>query len=160
MPQPQSAALAFLAAQRFPYRLYRHTGPVESLEQAARERGQQPNQVVRSLLFRLAAEQYCLVLVAGPQQVDWKLLRQALQAHRMAMATPEEVFQVTGYQVGAVSPFGLRQTVPILVDHHIQELHEISLGSGLPGVAIVMQVQDALAALGNFRWIALPASAT
>ena len=37
-----------------PYRFFRHTGVVRSLEQAAMERGQQPQQVVRSLLFRLA----------------------------------------------------------------------------------------------------------
>jgi hypothetical protein len=36
-----------------PYRVFRHPGVVHSLEQAALERGQQPEQVVRSIL-RLA----------------------------------------------------------------------------------------------------------
>ncbi|NOZ72771.1 MAG: hypothetical protein GXP38_12820, partial [Chloroflexi bacterium] len=35
-----------------PYRLFDHGGPVRSLEQAAQERGQQLQQVVRTILFR------------------------------------------------------------------------------------------------------------
>ena len=45
-----------------PYRLFRHPGPVRSLAQAARERGQQPEQIIRSLLFRFSADEFVLVL--------------------------------------------------------------------------------------------------
>ena len=41
-----------LDSENIPYRLFTHQGPIHSLEQAARERGQRPEQVVRSLLFR------------------------------------------------------------------------------------------------------------
>jgi prolyl-tRNA editing enzyme YbaK/EbsC (Cys-tRNA(Pro) deacylase) len=53
-----------------PYRLFRHAGPIESLEQAARERGQQPEQVVRSILFRLEKDKYLMLLAAGPAQIS------------------------------------------------------------------------------------------
>ena len=56
-----------LAARAIPLREFRHPGPVTSLEQAAEERGQRPSQVVRSILFRLAAEEYLsLIHISEP----------------------------------------------------------------------------------------------
>ncbi len=68
---PVAAALDQLGVA---YRLFTHPGPVNSLEQAAKERGQRPEQIVRSILFRLGQERFAMVLVAGPAQVDWKTL--------------------------------------------------------------------------------------
>jgi hypothetical protein len=48
-PTPVSQALAQM---NIPHREFCHPGPVSSLEQAAAERGQQPEQVIRSILFR------------------------------------------------------------------------------------------------------------
>ena len=62
-PPPVSIALT---AANIPHRVFRHSGPVNSLEQAAEERGQQPDQVVRSILFRLGKGHYAMVLMAGP----------------------------------------------------------------------------------------------
>ena len=67
-----------LSALGVPHRLFRHPGPVQSLEQAAAEREQRPEQVVRSLLFRLAEDKFVMVLIAGPAQVDWRALRHSL----------------------------------------------------------------------------------
>jgi Cys-tRNA(Pro) deacylase len=130
-----------------PYTFFEHSGPVESLEQAAAERGQRPEQVVRSILFRLGEGQFCLVLAAGPRQVSWPALRRHLGQRRLTMATPEEVLQVTGYKIGAVSPFGLLQRVQVLVDRSVLDEAGVSLGSGRRGLALVMQSADLLRAL-------------
>lgn len=53
------------------YRIHLHERPVQSLEQAAKERGLDPSLIVRSLLFRLEDGSYMLVLMAGPGQVSW-----------------------------------------------------------------------------------------
>ncbi len=92
-----------------PYRVFTHPGPVQSLEQAAAERGQQPEQIIRSLLFRLSEVDFVMALMAGAQQVDWKTLRRYVGEKRLTTASEEEVLRITGYQRGAVSPFGLPQ---------------------------------------------------
>src|SRR3954454_11673666 len=74
MPEQPPVAQA-LSALQIPYTVFTHPGPVNSLEQAASERGQQPEQVVRSLLFRLGEGDFAMVLMAGPAQVSWKVLR-------------------------------------------------------------------------------------
>ncbi len=145
-PTPVSRALTALG---IPHRQFRHPGPVRSLEQAARERGQAPEQVVRSLLFRLAADEFVMVLVAGPEQIDWKALRRHLGQSRLTTASREEVRQVTGYEIGAVAPFGLPAPLPLLADESVFVPEEVSIGSGVRGTTVILRSADLARALGD-----------
>lgn len=145
-----------LAAQGIPFRVFRHAVPPGSVEQAAAERGQVPDQVVRSLVFRLAAGAYAMVLMPGVRQVAWRVLRRHFARSRLTLAPPDEVLAATGYPLGAVAPFGLPCPMPILVDESVFAFDEISLGSGVRGVAIIMAAADLRRALtgceiGRFR---------
>ena len=138
-----------LDQKQISYELFTHDGPVRSLEQAAAERNQQPEQVVRSLLFRLAQDEFLMVLVAGPQQIDWKQLRRTLGQSRLTMAKPDELRRVTGYEMGAVAPFGLPSPVRVLIDQSVLNQTEISLGSGVRGTAVMLKTAALLKALGD-----------
>jgi Cys-tRNA(Pro) deacylase len=144
-----TAATDFLDTLGIPYRLFRHTGKVESLEQAAAERGEEPGQVVRSIVFRLGAGEFAMALMAGPRQLSWPALRRTLGQNRLTMASPEEVKAATGYVPGTVSPFGLPAPLRVLVDQSVLVYEEVSLGSGERGLAIVMASADILRALGG-----------
>jgi len=125
-----------------PYRVYEHLQPPGSLEQAASERGQSQDQVIRSILFRYQKDNFFLTLVAGPRQVSWRKLRAHLRVSRISIASEEEVLKITGYAVGSVSPLGLARLTPILADNAVFAEEEISLGSGVRGVAIIMKSAD------------------
>ena len=131
------------------YRFFRHPGVVKSLEQAAKERGQRPEQIIRSILFRLSRGGFVMVLVAGPKQVAWPALRKHLGTSRISMATETEVLQVTGYPLGAVSPFGTLQPLRVLMDKGILAEREISVGSGMRYTTVIMQREDFMRALGE-----------
>lgn len=141
---PVSAALTALG---IPHRLFVHTGDVRSLEQAAAERGQTSAQVIRSILFRLGADRFAMVLMAGPGQVAWKALRQIIGQSRVTMATEAEVLGVTGYRIGAVAPFGLPGPLPIYIDRGVLTEAEISIGSGTRGTAVILTSADLRRAL-------------
>ncbi len=132
----------YLDSKLITYRVFTHPGPVTSLEQAARERGQRPEQVVRSIVFRLSDSQFVMVLVAGAQQVSWPVLREYLGVTRMTMASPEEVQFHTGYAPGAVSPFGLPKPMRILVDRGVFLEGEISIGSGVRYTTVILVSDD------------------
>ena len=132
-----------------PYRLFTHPGPIHSLEQAAQERGHLPDQVVRSIVFRVGKDDFVMVLIAGDRQVAWPTLRKHLGQSRLTMATEAEVKAVTGYVRGAVAPFGLPRPMRILVDDSVFVHAEISLGSGVRGTAVIMQSADLRQALGE-----------
>jgi Cys-tRNA(Pro)/Cys-tRNA(Cys) deacylase len=89
-----------------------------------------------------------MVLIAGPGQISWKALRVYLNQSRLTTATEEEVIRLTGYQIGAVSPFGLPQPVRTLVDESVLAEEEISIGSGQRGLAVILQKKDFIQAMG------------
>jgi Cys-tRNA(Pro)/Cys-tRNA(Cys) deacylase len=146
-----SPVTATLEAKGIPFRIFHHPGPIHNLEQAAQERGQSPDQVVRSILFRLGEGKFAMVLVAGDHQISWPALRKHLGQSRLSLASKDEVLTATGYQLGAVSPFGLPQPIPILVDESVFAQEEISLGSGVRGTAVLLSTSDFLGALGIYE---------
>lgn len=149
---PASIALDTL---NIPHRVFRHPGILLSFEQAAEERNQRPGQIVRSILFQVKQGEFLMVLVAGREQVDWRKLRQLVGRSRVRMATEEEVLEVTGYRVGTVSPFGLKTPVKVLVDESVFREDEISLGSGIRNMAIIMKSADVHRALGEPEVVSL-----
>jgi len=136
---------------KLPYQLFEHSSPPGSLEEAARQRGQRPEQVIRSILFKYQKQDYFLVLMAGPGQISWRKLRQHLALSRISMASEQEVLKVTGYAVGAVSPLGLPIPLRNLVDTSVIKPGEISLGSGVRGLAIIIKPSDLMRALGKYE---------
>jgi Cys-tRNA(Pro) deacylase len=149
---PASIALERL---NIPHRVFQHEQPLLSFEQAAAERNQKPEQIVRSILFQIRSEEFLMVLVAGREQVDWKKLRQFVRRSRVRMATDEEVLEITGYRVGTVSPFGLKQPVRILIDESVLREEEVSVGSGARQMAIIMKSADLHKALGESEVVSL-----
>jgi Cys-tRNA(Pro) deacylase len=149
---PASIALEKL---NIPHRVFQHEGPVTSLEQAASDRNQRPEQVVRSILFQIRPEEFLMVLVAGPAQVDWKKLRQLAGRSRMRMATEAEVLEVTGYHIGTVSPFGLKNQVKVLIDASVLQEEEISTGSGVRNTAIILRSTDLRRVLAEAEIVSL-----
>jgi Cys-tRNA(Pro)/Cys-tRNA(Cys) deacylase len=155
MEDIHSTAIDFLTTSGAEFQIFQHPAPVHSIEQAARERGQQVGQVIRSILFRLPDEEFIMVLVAGPRQVNWQLLRKYIKSNRITLATPEEVFQITGYRIGTVSPFGLPSPIRLLIDRRLLDHDELSIGSGLPGVAIIIKTVAVLKLLEPYDWVNL-----
>lgn len=149
---PASLALEKL---NIPHRIFRHEGQVTSLEQAASDRQQRPEQVVRSILFQIRPEEFLMVLVAGPAQVDWKKLRQFVRRSRIRMATESEVLEVTGYRIGTVSPFGLKNPIRILIDASVLKESEISTGSGVRNAAVILKSSDLRRVLAEAEIVSL-----
>ena len=148
------ASLA-LEKSNIPHHVFQHTMPLDSFEQAAADRKQRPEQIVRSILFQIRPEEFLMVLMAGREQVDWKKLRRLIGRSRLRMATEEEVLQVTGYRVGTVSPFGLKNPIKVLIDESVLQEEKISTGSGVRQMAIIMNSADLQRALENAEIVSL-----
>jgi Cys-tRNA(Pro)/Cys-tRNA(Cys) deacylase len=143
---PAAQALDLLG---IPYQLFEHSQPPESFEEAANQRGQIPEQIVRSIVFRLAEGQFVMVLMAGPGQISWKRVRSTLGVSRISMASEAEVLAATGFVRGAVTPLGLPNPMRLLADESVFQPEDVSIGSGVRGVAIIMKSVDLRRALRN-----------
>lgn len=144
-----------LISKKIDYSIFVHAGPVNSLEQAAQERNQSTEQVIRALLFRLSETNFPLILVAGSRQIPWKLLRKYFNQRRLSMATPQEVFDQTGYMVGTVSPFGIPGNMSIYIENNIKGSLVYSMGSGESGTALMLTVEEIKKALPMAKWLTL-----
>jgi prolyl-tRNA editing enzyme YbaK/EbsC (Cys-tRNA(Pro) deacylase) len=161
---PASIALASLG---IPHRVFHHEKPVTSFEEAASARNQRPEQIVRSILFQVRPGEFVMVLMAGRDQVDWRKLRGIVKRSRVRMATEDEVLEVTGYRIGTVSPFGVKnqarpefdRRVRVLLDASVLREQEISIGSGVRNMAIIMKSADVHKALGDVEIVELGESA-
>ena len=92
-----------------------------------------------------------MVLIAGPAQISWPRLRAYLGQSRLTMASEAEVLEVTGYRVGAVSPFGLPEPIRILADENVFVPEELSIGSGVRGTAIILKSNDLRSTLNDIE---------
>ncbi|MBL8103425.1 MAG: YbaK/EbsC family protein [Anaerolineales bacterium] len=149
---PVSIALETLGVS---HKIFRHEIPVTSFEQAARDRGQRPAQVVRSILFRIAEDEFIMALVAGPDQISWKALRKHLGRSRVSMASEEEVLAVTGYRIGTVGPFGLPRPLKVLIEAGVMKEEEVSIGSGMRNTAVILKSDDLYQALKDAEIVEL-----
>jgi len=154
---PASLALDALGIE---HRVFLHEKPVSSFEEAAAHRNQRPGQIVRSILFQIRLDEYLMVLVAGPDQIDWKKLRQFVKRSRIRMATEAEVLEVTGYRIGTVSPFGLKNQARVLIDASVLNEEEVSVGSGVRNMAIIMKSVDLRKALAESEVVSLTGNGT
>lgn len=143
----EQRAAAALAALGLPHRVVRH-GPVRSLAEAAVARGVEERDVIKTLVVRRAAEDFLLVLVPGGRAISWPKLREHLGVSRLSMPDADTAYEVTGYVRGTITPFGSTRPWPVVADVSMRG-REVSIGGGAPGVAVAVDADAAVAALGG-----------
>ena len=106
--------------------------PVITSEEAAQTRGFQLKQGIKALLFT-DGNGWVVVDVPADKKVDQKKVAAALgwSKGKIRMATPEEVMEKTGCEIGAVPPFGHGQEIPLLVDVGVYNNEESAFNIGL-----------------------------
>jgi len=100
--------------------------PVKTVEQAVKATGSNPKQIIKSLLF-ISEKEPVLVIVDGESKVDLNKLAKIIGG-KVRLATPEEVKQITGFEVGAVPPVGVE--VKTIVDPKVLESKFVIGGGG------------------------------
>jgi Cys-tRNA(Pro)/Cys-tRNA(Cys) deacylase len=146
-PVTETPALAAIAASGLPYRIV-HFRPAPDLAEAARRRGIELNQVVKTMVVRRGEGDHLLVLVPGDRVIDWPKLRRHLGVTRLSLPDSEEALRVTGYARGVITPLGTRRPLPVVADGSILEHEEVSMASGAPGVAIHLSGADLVVVTG------------
>lgn len=133
-----------LDAQGIPYRWLHHAEPVFTVEAAARQRGVVLEEMVKSVLLRDRRGHHAMACVPGAQRVDLKAVQAALGAgwRRLHFASPEEILAVTGCVMGAVTPIGLPEAVPVIFDTAISRLARCNTSSGDPLAGLELAAAD------------------
>jgi Ala-tRNA(Pro) deacylase len=141
-------AIRSLDEQGIAYCLLMHGHRAMNVEEAAAERGVSISQVVKTLLVRGADGRHAIALVRGDQRLSLKKLARVMGVKKVEMAPGTDVPRITGYQVGAVAPVGLRRgDVPVFVDHTIREEPRVTISAGRHDAGLELAAEDLIRAV-------------
>ncbi|MDX9865862.1 MAG: YbaK/EbsC family protein [Anaerolineaceae bacterium] len=84
-----------------------------------------------------------LAVVNARQEVDLKLVAQALKAKKVSLPTQDEAEALTGLQAGGISPLALtNKPFLVLLDESSKAFEEIHISGGQRGLNIRLPVKD------------------
>jgi Cys-tRNA(Pro) deacylase len=144
MPElPDTPALRFLRdrqidfiAHRFPY--VDKGGTAHSSQVL----GVPEYEVIKTLIMQDDAGHPLVILMHGDQNVDTKVLARQLGRRSIKPCDPERAQQLTGYQVGGTSPFGLANPLSICVEETILSLSRLLINGGQRGFLVEISPDD------------------
>ena len=98
--------------------------PVKTVTQAVKATKASPRQIIKSLVL-ISEKGPILAIVDGESKVSLEKIKQRFGEVRLA--TPEEVKEITGFEVGGVPPVGIE--IKTIVDPRVLE-NEFVIGGG------------------------------
>jgi Cys-tRNA(Pro)/Cys-tRNA(Cys) deacylase len=113
-----------------------------SVEESAELQGIEVGQLLRTIVIRRGTGDYVFVLVPGGRQIDWSKLRAALGVKRLSLPDEAEAREATGYERGAITPFGSIRPWPVVADVAVESLEKVAIGGGARGVNLHLAPGD------------------
>jgi prolyl-tRNA editing enzyme YbaK/EbsC (Cys-tRNA(Pro) deacylase) len=83
----------------------------------------------------------CVVLATCRLDVN-KTARKKLGVQRISFAKPELTREITGMELGGVTPFGLPADLPVWIDARVMDCERIILGGGNRSSKIIIAPQE------------------
>jgi Cys-tRNA(Pro) deacylase len=124
------------------------TQPAGSPEESAELQGIALEALLRTIVVRRGADDYLFVLVPGGRRLDWPKLRAHLGVSRLSLPDADEAREVTGYERGAITPFGASHPWPVITDAAALDQELVAIGGGARGVNLHVRPADLVAHLG------------
>jgi Cys-tRNA(Pro)/Cys-tRNA(Cys) deacylase len=118
------------------------TKPARNAEESAELQGIEVGELVRTIVVRRGADDYVFVLVPGGREIDWPKLRTHLGVNRLSLPDQDEAKAATGYERGAITPFGAERPWPVIADASILGLDRVAIGGGARGVNLHLVPAD------------------
>lgn len=140
-------AIDALAGTEVDFRVVR-TVPARSPEESAELQGIPLAALLRTIVVRRGADDYVFVLVPGGRRFDWPKLRAHLGVSRLSLPDAQEAREVTGYERGAITPFGARHAWPVIADAAALEPDVVAIGGGARGVNLHLSPRELVERLG------------
>ena len=138
---PFTAIVQFLDENGVEHGVIEHE-PVHTSEEAATVGGTSMSQGAKSLLLK-TQDEFVVVVIQGSERLDIKKLMHHLGiSKRPRFATPEEVQEQMGCEIGACYPLAEIVGLRTLLDGKFLEQESISFNPGVHNKTIVMDVAD------------------
>lgn len=138
MQQEFEALKAFLDENETAYKIFEHAR-VYTSQEAAKIRGVPLSSGVKAMVVK-SKNGFCLTLIPGDRRIDFDKLKNKIG--KASLASAEDVFRVTGCEIGSVHPFGNLFGLQVFMDRHILDNEIVNFNAGLHEVSISMSPRE------------------
>jgi Cys-tRNA(Pro)/Cys-tRNA(Cys) deacylase len=138
-------ALAALAAAAIDHRLHRYEHDPRTTafgDEVVAALGLDPRRVLKTLVSRLDTGELVVGIVPVADQLDLKLIAQALGAKRATMAAVSDAERSSGYIAGGISPIGQRKPLRTVVDSAAFQFATVFVSAGRRGLQVELAPSD------------------
>jgi prolyl-tRNA editing enzyme YbaK/EbsC (Cys-tRNA(Pro) deacylase) len=134
---------AFMASEEIAGELVELPVLTRTVETAAQAVGVEPDRIVKSIMFLIEGEPV-LAITCGTAYVDRRAIgkRFGVGRKRVKLASRDEVLAETGFDIGAMPPFGHRKPLKTLVDQRILQFSFVYAGGGAENTLLKINPQD------------------
>jgi Cys-tRNA(Pro)/Cys-tRNA(Cys) deacylase len=146
MTDVEPPAIEAATAAGIAFRVVRTERPSSAGESASLQ-GIDIRQLFRTIVVRRGEDDHVFVLVPGGRQIDWQKLRGHLGARRLSLPDEAEAREATGYERGAITPFGSATAWPVVADTTILHVDLVAIGGGARGVNLHLAPADLVRAV-------------
>ena len=144
-------ALRLLDAKRVPYEALTYDAEIHSAVSVAEALGVPPEQVYKTLvvLREELSSRPLLVMIAGPEELDLRLLARSIGAKAARMAPHRDAERLTGLQVGGIGALALmNRPFEPCIERAALQFEWVLVNGGRRGLNLRVAVQDLIRLTG------------
>ena len=137
---------AALSGVRAEYKIHDHSEmspEITSPQDFATALGYPIQRITKALfLWSQDRQTYTVAVCSADCRLNFKSTAEAIGAKRTEFASAEDLHMMTGYPAGAVSPLGLADSIPVVIDRPLFDYPTILIGGGATGIEIELSPSD------------------
>lgn len=139
----KTQAMRVLDGQNMKYEILVYPSGMRDAEEIAAHLNIPPDRVFKTLVVVREGKKPILALIAANKQLSLKKLAKEVSEKKVKMASHKEAENLTGLQVGGISPLALlNKGFTIFIDQPVTEQGSICLSAGLRGSQLLVNVPD------------------
>ncbi len=135
-------AIQWLRKRKIDFSVVTYDHQIKGADFAAQATGYPLSRTVKTLVVELGGRSCGLALMPGDRQLSLKKLARSLGIKKAGMADLSDAERVTGYHVGGISPFGIRQRMAAVMDQSLMKHEQVLINGGQRGVMVRMAPGD------------------
>jgi Cys-tRNA(Pro) deacylase len=132
----------FLDQHGIPYVIKRHSQPVYTCEDAARERGVRLSQIVKTMVGRDPNGGLHIMLIPGDRTLKLRRVRHYADGARVELLPPDQIRHQLGVTVGAISPTQFVGRARFYIDRGLLSEPVVDISAGCPDAGVELRAQD------------------
>ena len=141
--EEKTNVMRILDKKKIPYRFYTYgTGEAMSGTEVAKELGQDPASVFKTLVTAAKSGEHYVFMVPVAEELDLKKAAKAVGEKSIEMIKSKELLPLTGYIHGGCSPIGMKKFFTTTIDSSVLTRDTIFFSAGKIGCQVEMRYED------------------